>query len=226
LEVSNATEPKARKAFAELSSDFDIPDDWIKTFDDKAATAMDAVLAQYAGKTPRLLFTQQATYDLMAAKSEAIHGSPSSPLKHSSPQSSQEPILDQNTFPSPPPVIKETDGYPEGSPFQPVKFSDDTIAYIPIVRDEQGHANNKIYNHILRISSKCTTSDYEIQLSQQLSLRINVVNSLHRLAAVIIKRLDAPRDDFNLRFLIATYKIPAHTPVDVHGTHSTDFSRN
>ena len=183
----------------------------------------------------RFLSVQKAT---QAAKPEAKHDC-SSPLLNLgaslgnlttdvnpqlSPQLSQEPILDQAsssqiTCPSPPPVIKETNRNPEGCPFQPVRFSDDTVAYVPIVRDNQGHANNKIYDHILRISSWGSgSSAYEIRLSQGLSLRTNVVNSLRLSAPVVIKYLDAPRDDFNLRFLISTYKIPAHTPVDIHGT--------
>lgn len=227
MEVPNATEPEVPKGFAELSSDYDIPDDWTKTFDARAAMAMDAAVARYEAKDPRHPPTE-ATHDL-AATNEALHGRASSPLKHGGSQSSQEPILDQLpssqiTIPSPPPVIKDTDGNPEGSAFQPVRFSDDTVAYVPIVRDGQGLPNNKIYSHILRISSKGSTSEYEIQLSQQLSLRTNIVNALRLSTPVVIKRLEAPRDDFNLRFLIATYKIPAHTPVDIHGTHSTDFN--
>ena len=78
-------------------------------------------------------------HNTVAAKLEATHGGPPSPVNNSISEPSNDSVLDQVgssqiALPSPPPVIKETAG--KGSPIQPVRFSDDLVAFVPIIRDK------------------------------------------------------------------------------------------
>ncbi len=227
--VDNESPPKDTASHADISSDFDIPDDWVNNFDDNLAEAMDASIAKYESI---ILKTQLVNEDNPTL--EAIDSLGTQPLqqvsmsadveRQSSVAVNQEDLTSSSQptslpTPSPHPVIQETTGYPNGSPFQPVRFSDDTIAFVPIVKDENGVPNNKIYDHICRLAKTCfiNVSDYELTRLEQFSLRPHIAISLSLSKSVVIKNLKEPCNEFNLRFVTLTYKIPEDTPVDMHG---------
>jgi len=215
--VSNESPSKDTASQVDISSDFDIADDWVNNFNDKVAEAMDASLANYEAKIMKTPVVKEDNPTLNpplqpSAKPADVQCQSQVSVNTAS-QATSPPT------PSPHPIIVETTGYPSGSPFQPVRFSDDTIAFVPIVKDEKGVPNNKIFDHICRLAKTCSVnvSDYELTRVEQFSSRPHIAVSLSLSKSVVIKHLKEPRDEFNLRFVTSTYKIPDDTSVDMHG---------
>jgi hypothetical protein len=210
-----------------------VSSDWVKHFDAEAEAAMDASVAKYEHE--KLLLQQPITgesAELTNLENKGRATTQANPTQLPGEQSATQKLAcsegvdgasssnpaPSTIKPSPPAMMPEPPLHPYGSPFQPVRFSDGTIAMVPITKT-QGRPNHSVYNYIKRTSEEYHVADglYELTLAEQLSFLPNAIGSLRNFNPVIVRRLPAPRDVFSLEILTTTYKLSPHTPVNMHG---------
>ena len=204
----------------------------MKHFDAEAEAAMDASIAKY--EREQLLLKEPVTVESAVPGNPGDNGctttqpNPTQLPEYTATQkpphseghsSASSPTPTPSTIrPSPPAMISEPPLFPYGSPFQPVRFSDGTVAMVPITK-VQGLPNHRIYDYIKRTSQDYHVADglFELSLEERLLFLPNAIDALRRFKPVIVRRLPAPHDFFSLEALMTTYRIPPHTPVNMHG---------
>ncbi len=203
----------------ENSSEYPLSDDWAKSFDSEFAAAMDkSTNIAMANATPRQKRTPQPQYSNPTSQPFPAIDAPSN--------ASQRPsnLSDSPPMPSPARPMLEAPPVPVESSMQPLRFSDGTIAWVPIVQGANGRPIFKTYKRLKHIADTyhVPIGLYELALEQQMTFLPSAVDFLRKSSPVIVRRTDSPHTSFGLEFLTSTYKIPPHMPVDMHG--KTAFS--
>jgi hypothetical protein len=121
----------------DFSSDFQLSDDLVDNFNSDIADAMDRTTA--------------AAYESQKVRASSLPA----------PKTSSASL--GNLFPhSPPKVTSDLSPFPEGYPFQPIRFNEDVTVMVPITRNNAGLRIEFIYLHLKRLSEKVITANYDL----------------------------------------------------------------
>jgi len=181
------------------TSDFIISDDLADTFNPAMAAAMDET---------------EATYHLQIARASSSAVPSDVGSQYHSVISSNPSLFDLMPTPSAPRVVSEMCDFPEGYPFQPIKFHPDIVILVPIVVDRKG---DHIHNHLKEISQSFITGQYDIPRDNQLPLVDTMLSRLKMSMPVVIRNPFKPLGVFGMEFLKLTYQMSPFLYVDIHG---------
>jgi hypothetical protein len=181
----------------DLSSNYDIADDYANTFNEELAEARDQTIAIHMQNSPAVS-RLAASHPIVDSASSSVHLTPSTP--------------------TPPTFIPDLH-FPYGSSFQPVRFNEDVLVLVPITRDEPGNLVDRTYKHVQKLAEihGLNPNVYELYDEEQTSSLASMITRLKMSIPTVIRNPFTLLGNFNMEFLRQTYRMVPCTPVDIHG---------